>query len=132
MIGFASFFSSFLSSFLSSFFGSSFFSPLSSYFGFSGLPEAEQALRLYLARPVIVALGRSDTGDASLDQSVEAKLQGANRYDRGRNAFDSAKREAARRGWSFVWTLIEVEGVGHSSTRMFTAAPVVTALQPAH
>jgi len=101
-------------------------------FGFGGLENAEEALRLYLARPVVAALGRSDTGIASLDQSVEAKLQGANRYERGRNAFDSANAEAARPGWSFGWTLIEVEGVGHSSTKMFTAAPVVAALRAAH
>ena len=104
-------------------------------FGFNGLKpadKAEEALRLYLARPVMVALGRSDTGDAALDQSVEAKLQGANRYQRGRNAFDSAKAVAAQHGWPFGWTLIEVDGVGHSSTKMFTAAPVMAALQASH
>ncbi len=104
-------------------------------FGFGGLKpteRAEEALRLYLARPVIVALGRSDTGSATLDQSIEAKLQGANRYERGRNAFDSARAVAERRGWPFAWTLIEVEGVGHSSSRMFTAGPVVAALQAGH
>jgi len=104
-------------------------------FGFGRLTPAEtaeEALRLYLARPVVVALGRSDTGNAALDQSVEAKLQGANRYERGRNAFDSAKAVAAKRGWRFGWTLIEVDGVGHSSTRMFTAAPVMAALAAAH
>ncbi|MBS0521995.1 MAG: hypothetical protein JSS04_00035 [Proteobacteria bacterium] len=104
-------------------------------FGFGGLKpaeSAEEALRLYLARPVIVALGRSDTGDAALDQSVAAKLQGANRYQRGRNAFDSAKAVAAQHGWSFGWTLVEVDGVGHSSTRMFTATPVMAALRGNH
>jgi pimeloyl-ACP methyl ester carboxylesterase len=104
-------------------------------FGFGGLKPADNAdevLRRYLARPVIVALGRSDTGDAALDQSVEARLQGANRYERGRNAFDSARSVAERRGWPFAWTLIEVEGVGHSSTKMFTAAPLVAALRDSH
>jgi len=104
-------------------------------FGFAGLKpaeSAEEAMRLYLARPVIVALGRSDTGDAELDKSVEAKLQGANRFERGHNAFDSAQAVAMKRGWRFGWTLIEVDGVGHSSTRMFTAAPVMAALAAAH
>jgi alpha-beta hydrolase superfamily lysophospholipase len=104
-------------------------------FGFSGLQppdSAEQALRLYLARPVIVALGRSDTGIAALDQSLEAKLQGATRYERGRNAFASAKATAEQHGWRFGWTLVEVEGVGHNAAKMFTAAPLMDALQAAH
>ena len=104
-------------------------------FGFGGLKpaeSAEQALRLYLARPVIAALGRSDTGNAALDQSVEAKLQGATRYERGRNAFDSAKAVAQQHGWPFGWTLIEVDGVGHNAAKMFTAAPLMAALQAAH
>jgi alpha-beta hydrolase superfamily lysophospholipase len=104
-------------------------------FGFSGLqpPDSEeQALRLYLARPVIVALGRSDTGTAELDQSVEAKLQGATRYERGRNAFASAKATAEQHGWPFGWTLVEVDGVGHNATKMFMAAPLMEALQAAH
>lgn len=104
-------------------------------FGFGGLKPAEtaeEALRLYLARPVVVALGRSDTGNAALDQSVEAKLQGANRYQRGRNAFDSAKAVAAQHGWPFGWTLVEVDGVGHSSTKMFSASPVIEALRGSH
>ena len=101
-------------------------------FGFRGLESADEALRRYLARPVIAALGRSDTGDASLDQSVEAKLQGANRYQRGRHAFDSAKAVAEQHGWPFGWTLIEVDDVGHCSTKMFTAAPVVAALRASH
>jgi hypothetical protein len=104
-------------------------------FGFGGLKpaeSAEEALRRYLARPVIAALGQSDTGDAALDQSVEAKLQGANRHQRGRHAFDSAKAVAEQHGWPFGWALIEVDGVGHSSTKMFTAAPVVAALRDSH
>jgi hypothetical protein len=104
-------------------------------FGFDGLKpaeSAEQALRLYLARPVIAALGRSDTGNAALDQSVEAKLQGANRYERGRNAFDQAKAVAQQHGWPFGWTLIEVDGVGHNAAKMFTAAPLLAALQASH
>jgi poly(3-hydroxybutyrate) depolymerase len=101
-------------------------------FGFGGFKEAgdaEQAMKLYLARPVIVALGRQDTGSKELDQSIEAQRQGKTRYARGTNAYNTAKAAAAAHGWPFNWTLIEVDGVGHSSTQMMNAAQTVSALR---
>ncbi len=101
-------------------------------FGFDGLKAMggpEQALRDYLGRPVIVALGRQDTGSKDLDQSIEAQKQGKTRYERGINTYNSAKAVAAQRGWAFNWTLVEVDGVGHSSSQMMNAAPVVAALK---
>jgi hypothetical protein len=101
-------------------------------FGFGGIKpaqDAELALRAYLARPIIVDLGGIDTGSAELDVTVDGMAQGANRLARGRNAFNSARAAAESHGWPFDWTLIEVPGVGHSSTTMFNAPQTVTALQ---
>jgi pimeloyl-ACP methyl ester carboxylesterase len=101
-------------------------------FGFGGIKpaqDAELALRAYLARPVVVDLGGVDTGSTELDVTVDGMAQGPNRRARGRNAFNSAKAAAESHGWPFNWTLVEVPGVGHSSTKMFNAAETVAALQ---
>jgi len=101
-------------------------------FGFGGLKpaqDADRALSAYLARPIVVDLGGVDTGSEELDVSADAMAQGANRLARGRNAFNSAKAAAESRGWPFSWTLIEVPGVGHSSTKMFVAPQTVAALE---
>jgi hypothetical protein len=103
-------------------------------FGFGGIQppqNADPALRSYLAQPIIAALGKQDTGDAGLENSIEGKLQGATRYARGQNAFASAKAAAAAHGWPFNWTLVEVEGVGHNPPKMFNAPETSAALQAA-
>lgn len=102
-------------------------------FGFGGIEpahDAEQALRAYLAEPVIVALGGADTGTKSLDMSAEAMAQGPYRLARGQNAFKAAQAVAASRGWPLRWSLIEVPGVGHNATRMLAASQTEAALQP--
>ena len=101
-------------------------------FGFGGLKpaqDAELALRAYLAQRIIVELGGIDTGSAELDVSADGMAQGPYRLARGRNAFNSAKAAAESHGWPFNWTLIEVPGVGHNSTKMFNAPQTVAALQ---
>jgi hypothetical protein len=68
-----------------------------------------------LERDVIYLVGTADTGDASLDMSCGAMLQGRHRYARGLNLF------------SFLNTfypdhphdLFEIEGVAHSSSDMY-------------
>ncbi len=97
--------------------------------GFKGSGGAEPALKLYLARPIIVAVGQQDTGSKELDQSIEARKQGASRHERGMKTYNTAKALAESHNWPFNWTLIEVEGVGHSSTQMMNTAQVVTALK---
>lgn len=102
-------------------------------FGFGGIEpsrDAEQALRAYLAEPIVVALGGADTGTKSLDMSAEAMAQGPYRLARGQNAFKAAQAVAASRGWPLRWTLIEVPGVGHDATRMLAAPQTEAALQP--
>lgn len=97
-------------------------------FGFGGVANDEQALRAYLALPVIVLLGQADTGSHNLSTTKEAMAQGATRLARGRSTFEMAKSVAQKHGWPFGWTLVEVPGVGHSATRMFSSPLTSAAL----
>lgn len=100
-------------------------------FGFGGIgppASAEEALRAYLARPLLVLLGGEDTGTHNLAMSREAMAQGPYRLARGRNAFKAAQAVAAQHTWSFGWTLVEVPGVGHDAKAMFNAPPTAAAL----
>lgn len=90
-------------------------------FGFGGVANAEAAIRAYLALPILVLLGGADTGSHNLTMTKEAVAQGSNRLTRGHNTFDMAKAVAQKHGWAFGWTLVEVPGVGHDSTKMFSA-----------
>jgi len=97
-------------------------------YGFGGMANAEQALRGYLARPVVALLGTADTGSKDLSTTRQAMAQGATRIERGRNAFAKARAMAQERGWAFGWTLVEVPGVGHSASKMFGSAEAAQAL----
>lgn len=100
-------------------------------FGFGDIkPSPDEALRAYLAQPVLVALGGIDTGSEELDVTVDGMAQGANRLTRGHNAFNMAKDAAASHGWPLNWTLIEVPDVGHSLIRMFSSLEMAAALAP--
>jgi hypothetical protein len=98
-------------------------------YGFGGTPDADAALRAYLALPITALLGRDDTGTENLSSEPEAVAQGINRLERGRNTFAKAKAAAATLGCPFGWTLVEVPGVGHDSTRMFDSPQAVAALR---
>jgi len=98
-------------------------------YGFGGTPDAEAALRAYLALPVTVLLGTEDTGTENLSSEVEAVAQGASRLDRGRNTYAKAKAAAAELGCPFGWKIAGVPGVGHDSARMFDSAEAVAALR---
>lgn len=106
-------------------------------YGFGGLPPSmanENALRRYLAQPVTLLLGTADNNrDRDLNMSEDADRQGANRLERGRNAFLAAQRLARHNGWPFAWDLIEVPDVGHSARLMLgshQAAEALTADKP--
>jgi len=96
-------------------------------YGFGGTPDAEAALRAYLALPITALLGLEDTGTENLSSEAEAVAQGPTRLQRGRNTFAKAKTAAARLGCPFGWTLAEVPGVGHDSAGMF-ASPQALAI----
>lgn len=98
-------------------------------YGFGGLPESlanDDAIRRYLAAPLTLLLGTADTGTDNLDMKPDAMKQGATRLERGRRCFQLAEKVARDRGWALAWRLVEVEGVGHSSEKMF-ASPQATA-----
>ena len=94
-------------------------------YGYGGLPEAltnDEALRRYLAQPIVLLLGAADVKrDRDLNVRPGAMQQGPNRYERGHNFYAAAQRIAQERGWDFRWRLIEVPGVGHSARRMLGA-----------
>src|SRR5260370_37736002 len=92
-------------------------------YGFGGIKpqeSAEQALRAYLAKPVIVELGNLDTGHEHLETSVDAMLQGPYRLAPGRNAFTGAKASAASHGWPFRWIRRQRDSVGRNAAEQFT------------
>jgi alpha-beta hydrolase superfamily lysophospholipase len=102
-------------------------------YGFGGVydpPQAEAALRRYLAAPVTVLLGQEDTGSHELAVGPEADAQGATRLARGQNAFRQAEAVARAHGWTFNWRLAFVPGVGHSARLMFGSAQALEAFQP--
>lgn len=91
-------------------------------YGFGGAPDADAALRAYLALPVTALQGLEDIGTENLSSEAEAVAQGPTRLERGRNTFAKAKAAAARLGCPFGWRLAEVPGVGHDSAGMFSSA----------
>jgi hypothetical protein len=91
-------------------------------FGLGGVyreQEAEAQLRRYLAEPITILLGAEDTGEKDLNETPDAMAQGRTRLERGRNAYNAARREAQSRNWAFNWRLSIVPGVGHSARRMY-------------
>lgn len=103
---------------------------VASPYGFGGMANGEQAMRAYLALPIVVLLGGDDTGTRNLSTSKEATAQGANRLERGRYTFRQAQTTAQKQGWPLGWTLVEIPGVGHDAARMFSAPQTVTAIGP--
>lgn len=101
-------------------------------FGFGALPDAlggDEAIRRYLAQPVTLFLGAADTvRDRTLNVSEGAMRQGANRHERGLNAFQTAQKIAGEKGWPFNWRLVEAAGVGHSARRMYASPQAEAAL----
>jgi len=98
-------------------------------YGFGKVPDAEAALRAYLALPITVLLGGADTGTHNLSSEPEAVAQGANRLMRGRTTFAKAQAAAREHGWTFGWTEAEVPAVGHSATKMFASHQAAAAFR---
>jgi poly(3-hydroxybutyrate) depolymerase len=101
-------------------------------YGFGRLPDElsnDDLLRRYLEQPLTLFLGTKDTMlDSDLDKSSGANKQGTTRYERGHNAFKSAKELAESKGWNFGWRLIEADGVAHDHEAMFNAPTCKEAL----
>lgn len=102
-------------------------------FGLGGVYQSatsETQLRRYLRAPLTIFLGNEDIGDEDRNDSSAARAQGETRYDRGLNAFRTARMLAQSRSWAFNWRLIELPGVGHSAAKMFSSAEALDALSP--
>ncbi len=102
-------------------------------YGFGGAyPSGADAaaLRRYLALPITVLLGGSDTGSHNLADSEEAEAQGATRLQRGQTVFAEAEQTARQHGWAFNWRVAIVPGIGHSARQMFTSEAAFDALRP--
>jgi pimeloyl-ACP methyl ester carboxylesterase len=92
--------------------------------------EADARLRRYLAAPVTVFLGQEDEGDRNRNDSDEAVAQGETRHDRGLNVFAAARKAAQTTGAPLNWRLVELPGVGHSASKMFSSREALDALAP--
>ncbi|WP_341913417.1 hypothetical protein [Ferrovibrio terrae] len=100
-------------------------------FGLGGATASlvnDDFLKRYLAAPLTVYLGMTDTGATNRDDSEDATEQGATRYERGLNFFRAGQALAQEKGWVLNWRLVEVPKVGHNSKRMFDAPQVKAAL----
>ncbi|MFN7138009.1 MAG: alpha/beta hydrolase [Limisphaerales bacterium] len=92
-------------------------------YGFGKLPDelsTDEAMKRYLAAPLTLFLGTSDTGEKNLDMSELAMRQGRNRIERGRACYEMAKTLAREKGWKFGWRLVEAEGVAHDAKKLFS------------
>jgi pimeloyl-ACP methyl ester carboxylesterase len=101
-------------------------------FGFQGLPEELQTdarLKTYLAQPLTIYLGTKDIErDEYLDVTAPAELQGKTRFERGQNAYSTAKKIADKRQWPFGWKLVIAPDIEHDHTKMFNHSRCAEAL----
>jgi dienelactone hydrolase len=96
-------------------------------FGFGSIADIgqrEALLRAYLASPLVLALGKNDTGHDRLDAGPPAQRQGRNRLDRGIAVFASAEALARARDWPFRWQLEIVPEAGHCARTMLRSTVV--------
>ena len=101
-------------------------------YGFAGMVDDDEAgdkLRAYLGLPVTIYVGDEDTGSKNLVTSDAAMRQGVNRFERGLTVYRMARDLASSNGWTFGWSLVVAEGVGHSSKKMLLAPEAELAFQ---
>ena len=94
-----------------------------------GMDMPDEQLAKFFARDITIHLGTADTAttteeDEDLPVSDGAEAQGKCRFERGHYFFDRCKAQAAKMGVPFNWKLVEVSGVGHSSSSMIKAKNV--------
>ncbi|HTJ99331.1 MAG TPA: alpha/beta hydrolase [Bordetella sp.] len=88
--------------------------------GLDGVGLSQEHLVRLLGYPMTIMAGDQDiaTSDPNLPSEPAAKRQGPHRYARAHNYFEAGKREAARLGVPFNWTLQPVPGIGHDGKAM--------------
>ncbi len=101
-------------------------------YGFGGLPEelqSDELFKAYMAQPVTIYVGSKDiVRDEYFDDSDKADAQGRSRFERGKNAYEVAKRLATEKGWPFGWKLVVAEDIEHDHEKMFNHADCAKAL----
>jgi pimeloyl-ACP methyl ester carboxylesterase len=100
-------------------------------YGFGELPKElsdDAALKKYLAQPMTLFLGTADVLEKELDMTPIAMKQGPTRIERGRTNFKMAQELAKKNGWEFNWSIVEADGIGHDSKKMFAHPNCETAM----
>jgi hypothetical protein len=89
-------------------------------FGLRGSPLREVDLPKVFARKLIIMSGTDDTNpkDSGLANFAEAEAQGSTRFERAKNYYATARREAESRGVPLNWEYHVVPGIGHSESGM--------------
>lgn len=95
-----------------------------------GLKETqctEANLKKIFAKKVTILLGDQDTdvNHKSLRRTPEAMKQGAHRFQRGHNFYQSCQQKATELGVELNWDIQIVPGVAHSNSKMAPAASEV-------
>jgi poly(3-hydroxybutyrate) depolymerase len=93
-------------------------------FGLQGTGFGLEDVRSLLSRPLLILLGEADNDPEhhQLPREPGAMRQGPHRFARGKHYFEAGRREAARLGVDFGWTIATVPGVAHSGEHMSAAA----------
>ena len=89
-------------------------------FGLGGENLSDDQVSKWLARPMTVLLGTSDTDttQSSLNRSPQASAQGQHRLDRGRAFFEAGRIRADALSVPLGWRLAYAPGVAHDNTGM--------------
>lgn len=98
-------------------------------FGFpysaKGTNLSKEEITAYLGKDITIHLGTADLASSKQDDPYFADepgayAQGGTRYERGKNFYYASQELARQLECNFNWSLVEVEGVGHSSRKMVT------------
>jgi poly(3-hydroxybutyrate) depolymerase len=86
-------------------------------FGIRNIPQIDKSIHQFYSKPVLLALGEADTDttSANFQRGVPYSLQGANRFERGKNFFRTVQSAARVHGTSLRWTMVSLPGVAHSN-----------------
>lgn len=86
-------------------------------FGVKNVPNIGAALKEFISKPTLLALGEADidTTSANFQKGPPYNAQGANRFERGKNFFKVVQAAAVSQQRSLNWTMVSLPGVAHSN-----------------
>lgn len=89
-------------------------------YGLKNTNLTEKEIKKLLSNKLIIQLGEADTdpNHKYLNRSKEALEQGSNRFARGLNFFQHAKKLSQKYNIEFKWQLLTVPMVGHDNGKM--------------